>query len=219
MPFDKTTLYILILTVSNTLAIGGAAALLLFPRLLGAPPRRDGSSDGLDMPGTEPQPEKPQPADFRLPHHMEPRRLHGSLRNRLPQMAAGLAVPGEIFVDELPVARRPEAREMAAVDDGDRQGRADAPASRRSRRRSSGRRRRSAGRHRRCRRRGRCRSRLEERRCRPGNGQACGSPRRPVAEIDDVAVGRAGASPGRASPDSADWSQPSGRRSNISSVA
>ncbi|WP_373505352.1 hypothetical protein [Aestuariivirga sp.] len=61
MPFDTTTLYILILTVTNTLAIGGAAALLLFPKLLGAPPRRDGSADGLDMPGIHPQPEEPQP--------------------------------------------------------------------------------------------------------------------------------------------------------------
>lgn len=61
MPFDKTTLYILVFTVSNTLAIGGAAALLLFPGLIGKPPRRDGTSGSLDMPNARPQPEEPQP--------------------------------------------------------------------------------------------------------------------------------------------------------------
>ena len=34
-------------------------------------------------------------------------------------MAARTALPGEILIDELAIARRPEAREMPAMDDGD----------------------------------------------------------------------------------------------------
>ena len=75
---DQNTLYVLILTVTNTFAIGGATALLLFPHLLGAPPKRDGSSNGIDMPGAQPQPEEPQP-------QISARRITWSLREPTPR--------------------------------------------------------------------------------------------------------------------------------------
>ena len=40
----------------------------------------------------------------------------------LSEMTAGAALAREIFVDELAVARRPEARKMPAMHDGDRKG-------------------------------------------------------------------------------------------------